>query len=66
MTVIVQHLPAVGQQPIKAKWWMANMIHVDGDARDPLIPTMFQVTDVDDGTISWVNADLVTHIVPND
>lgn len=45
---------------------MANVIHVDGGARDPRIPTMFQVADVDDGTISWVNADLVTHIVPND
>ena len=66
MTVIVQHLPAVGQQTVEAKWWMANVIHVDGGARDPRIPTMFQVADVDDGTISWVNADLVTHIVPND
>ena len=66
MTVIVQHLPAVGQPTVEAKWWMANVIHVDGGARDPRIPTMFQVADVDDGTISWVNADLVTHIVPND
>ena len=64
MTVIVQHLPAVGQQPIESKWWMANVIHVDGGARDPRIPTMFQVADVDDGTISWVNADLVSHVVP--
>ncbi|MEJ6584382.1 MAG: DUF3104 domain-containing protein [Synechococcus sp. ChBW.bin.23] len=66
MTVIVQHLPAVGQQSIEAKWWMANVIHVDGGARNPRIPTMFQVADVDDGAIRWVNADLVTHIVPSD
>ena len=66
MTVIVQHLPAVGPPTVEAKWWMANVIDVDGGARDPRIPTMFQVADVDDGAISWVNADLVTHIVPSD
>ena len=25
---------------------------------------LFQVADVDDGTVRWVNADLVSHIVP--
>ncbi|MCY4084701.1 MAG: DUF3104 domain-containing protein [Cyanobacteria bacterium MAG COS1_bin_9] len=25
---------------------------------------MFQLTDVNAGVINWVNADLVTHIVP--
>ena len=33
-------------------------------ARNPKVPTLFQVADVDTGTITWVNADLVTHIVP--
>ena len=45
-------------------WWMADVLHVDGGARDPGVPTLFQVADVDDGTIRWVCADLVTHIVP--
>ena len=45
-------------------WWMADVPHVDGGARDPGVPTLFQVADVDDGTIRWVCADLVTHIVP--
>ena len=45
-------------------WWMADVLHVDGGARDPRVPTLFQVADVDDGTIRWVCADLVTHIVP--
>ena len=45
-------------------WWMADLIHVDGGARNPLVPTLFQVADVDTGTVRWVCADLVTHIVP--
>ena len=45
-------------------WRMADVIWVDGDARNPRVPTPFQVADVDTCTITWVNADLVTHIVP--
>ena len=30
-----------------------------------LVPELFQVADVDIGVINWVNADLVTHIVPS-
>ena len=45
-------------------WWMADVIHVDGGARDPKVPTLFQVADVDTGVVRWVCADLVTHIVP--
>ena len=45
-------------------WRMADVIWVDGGARNPRVPTLFQVADVDTGVINWVNADLVTHIVP--
>ena len=45
-------------------WRMADVIHVDGGARNPKVPTLFQVADVDTGVINWVNADLVTHICP--
>ena len=45
-------------------WRMADVTWVDGGARNPKVPTLFQVADVDTGTITWVNADLVTHIVP--
>ena len=45
-------------------WWMADVIHIDGGARNPTVPTLFQVADVDDGTVRWICADLVTHIVP--
>ena len=45
-------------------WRMADVIWVDGGARNPKVPTLFQVADVDTGVFNWVNADLVTHIVP--
>ena len=41
-----------------------DVIWVDGGARNPKVPTLFQVADVDTGVVNWVNADLVTHIVP--
>ena len=42
-------------------WRMADLIWVDDGARNPKVPTLFQVADVDTGVINWVNADLVTH-----
>ena len=45
-------------------WRMADVIWIDDGARNPKAPTLFQVADVDTGVINWVNADLVTHIVP--
>ena len=45
-------------------WRMADVILVDGGARNPKTPTLFQVADVDTGVINWVTADFVTHIVP--
>ncbi len=46
-------------------WSMGDVIWVDGGARNPKTPTLFQIADVDSGVIRWVNADEVTHIVPN-
>ena len=46
-------------------WRMADVIWVDGGARNPKTPTLFQVADVYTGVINWVNADFVTHIVPS-
>ena len=45
-------------------WWMADVIYVDGGARDPKMPTLFQVADVDTGVVRWACVDLFTHIVP--
>ena len=64
MTVIVQHLPIIGQRDQSEGWLMADVIFVEGGARNPTVPTLFQVADVDSGLVRWVNADLVTHIVP--
>ena len=47
----------------KDDWWMGQVIWCEGGARDPRVNTMFQIADVDDGTVRWVNADQVTHIV---
>ena len=43
---------------------MGQVIHYGGAARDPKIHNLFQIADVDSGVIRWVNADLVTHILP--
>ena len=43
---------------------MTDVIWVDGGARSPKVPTLFQVAYVDTGVINWINADLVTHICP--
>ena len=45
-------------------WWMADILHVEYEARTPVEPALFQVADVDDGTVRWICADLITHIVP--
>ena len=43
---------------------MADVIWVDGGARNPKIPTLFQLADVNTGVINWINTGLLTHIVP--
>ena len=57
MTVIVQR---------GGNWRMVDVIHVIGSVRSPRVPRFFQVADVSTGVIHWVNADLVSHIVPRD
>ena len=57
MTVIVQR---------GGDWRMADVIHVIGSVRSPRVPRFFQVAGVSTGVINWVNADLVSHIVPRD
>ena len=49
---------------MEGAWRKADVIWVDGGARNSKVPTLFKVADVDTGVINWVNADLVTHIVP--
>ena len=48
-------------------WWMGHIIFCKGGgARDPKMNTMYQVSNVDDGTVSCINKDLATHIVCTD
>ena len=42
---------------------MGQVIWFEGGARDPRVNTMFQIANVDDGYITWVNGDEVTHVV---
>ena len=44
-------------------WWMGQVVFCEGGARDPRVNTMFQIANVDDGHITWVNGDEVTHVV---
>ena len=60
--VIVQAAQQVAHQ-VNDDWWMGQVVFCEGGARDPRVNTMFQVSDVDDGGIFWVNGDEVTHVV---
>ena len=56
--VIVWESPSLMERE-STDWWMGQILWVDGGARDPKVPTLFQVSDVDTGVIRWVNADQV-------
>ncbi|MAJ62127.1 MAG: hypothetical protein CBC48_20655 [bacterium TMED88] len=60
--VIVQAAEQVARQ-VNDDWWMGQVIFCEGGARDPRVNSMFQVANVDDGGIFWVNGDEVTHVV---
>ena len=47
----------------KGAWRMADVIWVDGSARSPKVPTLFQVADVDTGCINLIKIGLATYIV---
>ena len=60
--VIIQAEQRVALKP-DTNWWMGQVVFCEGGARDPKVNTMFQIANVDDGCIFWVNADEVTHVV---
>lgn len=60
--VIIQAEQRVALEP-DANWWMGQVVFCEGGARDPRVNAMFQIANVDNGCILWVNADEVTHIV---
>ena len=61
--VIVQAQQRVAQKS-NDEWFMEQVIWCEGGARDPRVNTMFQVANVDNGEITWVNGDAVTHVLP--
>ena len=60
--VIVEAVSRVAPE-VDGNWWMGQVLFCEGGARDPMVNTMFQVSDVDDGFIYWVNGNEVMHIV---
>ena len=44
-------------------WFMGQILWVEGGGRDPKVPTLFQISDIDTGVICWVNADQVQQIM---
>ena len=40
-------------------WWMGEVIYVEGRARDPQAPSLFQIADAETGLVRWCNADCV-------
>ena len=60
--VVVQDMAALGQEESK-NWWMGQVVFCKGGAREPKVNSLFQVADVDDGEIRWVNADQVSHVL---
>ena len=47
----------------KDNWWMGQVLCCKGGATDPNINSLFQVADIDDGAVKWVNADGVIHVL---
>ena len=45
-------------------WQMADVVNFIGSTKSPKVPRFFQVTNVDNHVTNWVNADLVSHIIP--
>ena len=52
--VVIQELPpfALLGDPT---WFVAEVIHCDGGARNPKPYTMFRVSEVDSGVVKWVS-----------
>ena len=50
MTVIVRHNYLTDKKADK-DWWMGQVIHCGGAARDPSIHNLVQIADVDSGVI---------------
>ena len=61
--VIVQTQQQVAQKG-NGDWFMVQVIWFEGRARDPRVNTMFQIANVDNAEIAWVEGDAITHVIP--
>ena len=64
----ITHENVIEVQPVGAMaktddWWMGQVVFCEGGARNPEVNSLFQIADVDDGSIRWVCADEVTHVL---
>ena len=58
------HFVIVGGDHVdQGDWWMGQVIFCEGSARQPKLPSLFQVADVDTGVIKWINADEVSDVI---
>ena len=60
--VIVWEHPEIVDSDSRA-WWMGEVLFVEGSARDPKAPSLFQVSNIDTGEICFVNADQVQKVL---
>ena len=62
--IIVRTLPS-SKKPgaIDDDWWLGQVIMFDHGTSKPRFETPLQVADVDDGSIHWVRADQVAHVL---
>ena len=58
------HFVIVGGNNVEqGDWWMGQIIFCEGSPRQPKLPSLFQVADVDTGVIKWINADEVSDVI---
>ena len=58
------HFVIVGGDHVdQGDWWMGQVIFCEGSARQPKLPSLFQVADVDTGVVKWINADEVSDVI---
>ena len=50
-------------QPISDDWWMGQILWCEAEVCEARVNGLLQVANVDDGTLHWVKAEAVTHIV---
>ena len=48
---------------VSGDWWMGQIIRCNDEMGRDGIGSAFQVADVDDGSLHWVNAAEVTHVL---